>query len=370
MKNGILLAVTITILILSQCPFTYSQTIEYKDGVKYIHNDKPKWGNEPKVKLEFVQTIGGIDEEDENYIMYEIFDVDMDKNGKKYILDKGNHRIQVFDPEGQFSKTIGRKGEGPGEFISPMAVDIDNNIIVIGEAGSNKILILDLNGRETKRINVKMAEYVRSIKKEKFLIGRRNYSLGMAKNPDMLKKMDNSLVYLCDRNGKIQYGFGNPIIEFFQASNFYLEDERVNFEIDRYTDVFFAYYCENKIEKYSFTGKLIFQAKRKMTYDENKWELKDDNLIKPRVFATGIGIDNLERVWVLSIIKQPDKWERLNPVRTDFAEFEIFDSEGILLGKIPLPEDTFRFRIIGDRLFIIDYDRVSVSEYRIVDNSQ
>ncbi len=370
MKNVVLLAIAIMILILLNCPFTYSQTIEYKDGVKYIHNDKPIWGDEPKVRLEFVRTIGGIDEVDENYIMFDIFDLDIDKNGKKYMLDKGNHRIQVFDPEGHFSKTIGRKGEGPGEFISPMAVDIDNNIIVIGEAGSNKILILDMEGREIKRINVKMAEIVRSIDMEKFFIGRRNYSIGMTKDPDELKKVDNSVVYLCDGSGNIQYGFGKPIIEFFQTSNYYLEDERVNFDIDRYSNLFSASYCENKIEKYNIAGKLIFQANRKMAYDETKWELKNDDLIKPNVFATGLGIDNTERVWILSVIKQPDEWERLNPVRTDFAEFEIFDSEGILLGKVPLPEDTFRFRIIGDRLFIIGYDRVSVSEYRIVDNSQ
>ena len=49
--------------------------------------------------------------------------------------------------------------------------------------------------------------------------------------------------------------------------------------------------------------------------------------------------------------------------------FEIFDSGGILLGRIQ--EDFYhgqRFRIIGDRLFLVDRDvEMAVVEYRIID---
>jgi hypothetical protein len=40
----------------------------------------------------------------------------MDADGFFYVLDAGNHRIAVFDPEGSYVRSMGRQGEGPGEF--------------------------------------------------------------------------------------------------------------------------------------------------------------------------------------------------------------------------------------------------------------
>ena len=52
-------------------------------------------------------------------------DVAVDKAGNIYILDSGNARIQKFGPDGKYLATIGRKGQGPGEFILPDGLDID-----------------------------------------------------------------------------------------------------------------------------------------------------------------------------------------------------------------------------------------------------
>lgn len=42
--------------------------------------------------------------------------VSFDASGNLHILDPGNYRVVVVDPQGRFVKTIGRQGEGPGEF--------------------------------------------------------------------------------------------------------------------------------------------------------------------------------------------------------------------------------------------------------------
>ena len=42
--------------------------------------------------------------------------VGFDASGNLHILDPGNYRVVVLDPQGRFVKTIGRQGEGPGEF--------------------------------------------------------------------------------------------------------------------------------------------------------------------------------------------------------------------------------------------------------------
>jgi 6-bladed beta-propeller len=46
----------------------------------------------------------------------EIYWIDEDDQGRVYILDNQAQEIRVFDVDGTYSHTIGRRGEGPGEF--------------------------------------------------------------------------------------------------------------------------------------------------------------------------------------------------------------------------------------------------------------
>ena len=40
-----------------------------------------------------------------------------DGAGNVYVLDSGNHRVQVFDPEGSYLRTFGEPGVGPGQLV-------------------------------------------------------------------------------------------------------------------------------------------------------------------------------------------------------------------------------------------------------------
>ncbi|MXW17194.1 MAG: hypothetical protein F4X60_13695 [Gemmatimonadetes bacterium] len=74
--------------------------------------------------------------------------VSFDASGNLHILDPGNYRVVVIDPQGRFVKTIGRQGEGPGEFgftfrmvvwrDGRLAVnDLQNNVIhLFGPGGA------------------------------------------------------------------------------------------------------------------------------------------------------------------------------------------------------------------------------------------
>ena len=62
--------------------------------------------------------IGELETEDENIAFHIPSDIVIDEQGNIYILDSGNHRIQKFDPEGNYLASFGRKGQGPGESAS------------------------------------------------------------------------------------------------------------------------------------------------------------------------------------------------------------------------------------------------------------
>jgi hypothetical protein len=55
-----------------------------------------------------------------------------DARGNLYLLDGGDRKLTVVDSDGNFVRTIGRAGDGPGEFRSPqdMAVFPDGRVVV------------------------------------------------------------------------------------------------------------------------------------------------------------------------------------------------------------------------------------------------
>ena len=48
-------------------------------------------------------------------VFYQISGVVPDPSGNIYVLERGNNRVQVFDPEGTYVRTMGRQGEGERE---------------------------------------------------------------------------------------------------------------------------------------------------------------------------------------------------------------------------------------------------------------
>lgn len=72
----------------------------------------------------------------------------LDKKGRLYVVDSFNFRIQIFDPEGKFLKKFGRLGDSSGSFSRPagIGVDSENHIYVVDTAFSN-FQIFDEEGR-------------------------------------------------------------------------------------------------------------------------------------------------------------------------------------------------------------------------------
>lgn len=70
------------------------------------------------------------------------------RNGKLYITDTGNFRIQIFDLEGKFLKKLGEVGDTPGQMARPkgVAADSEGHIYVVDAAFDN-FQIFDEEGR-------------------------------------------------------------------------------------------------------------------------------------------------------------------------------------------------------------------------------
>ena len=71
-----------------------------------------------------------------------------------YVVDRVNHRVQVFQEDDTFAFAFGSKGNNPGQFQSPIRIAIDpNNNVLVTDRYANCIHVFTDNGQFIQTIN-------------------------------------------------------------------------------------------------------------------------------------------------------------------------------------------------------------------------
>ena len=75
-------------------------------------------------------------------------DVAVAPDGRVYVVDTGNFRIQVFDRDGKFLKVFGGVGRQPGSFARPREVAVDREgRVYVSDAAFGNLQIFDADGQ-------------------------------------------------------------------------------------------------------------------------------------------------------------------------------------------------------------------------------
>ncbi len=108
-------------------------TVATEDGVRVVKNPAEPLHGEFTFELKEDLRLGGDPAKEASYFPKGGM-VAVDANGNLFVVDMGNRRVQMYDPNGAFVRTIGRQGQGPGEYMFPTGVyfDADGNIWVDG----------------------------------------------------------------------------------------------------------------------------------------------------------------------------------------------------------------------------------------------
>ena len=109
-------------------------TIEEIDGVTWVNNPQEGiWDEEESHEISIQQElqIGQMDGPEE-YLFSYISDIAVNSKGDIYVADRQWTDIRKYSQDGEYLMTIGRKGQGPGEFqgLGILSVDSDDNLIV------------------------------------------------------------------------------------------------------------------------------------------------------------------------------------------------------------------------------------------------
>ncbi len=384
---------------------SFSQKIETKDGIRLIHNEKQgKWGKKPEVSLEYVKNIGDLESDDENVLFYMPSDIAVDEEGNVFVLDSGNHRIQKFDSQGNFLASFGRRGQGPGEFQYPQSLDIDKNgFMYISDSGNQKLQILKPDGtleREIKKTDA--APGIIRVRSDRMIMGQGAsvYSFRMNRmeeDPELPK-----LIKILDMDAEVQREFGDQ--KNYKDMLVNRVGNRYHFTVDKESNVYVAFDYQNRIEKYSPEGKLLWRADRKINYPVSTPKAKGNitrsggnvSIRMPQMnnVSNGIAVDQKGRVWVVTNKRQIKEEEQVQTSvmvtqsaggqrsqnysvsgntdveETDMYQLEVYDPEGVLLGSIQLNRFADDIYIVKDRIYLLDKMRgMQFYEYKIVENN-
>jgi len=384
---------------------SFAQKVETIDGVRVVHNGKTgTWGKNSKVSLELVRTIGTIEAEDDNFLFYMPSDIALDSQGNMYILDSGNHRIQKFTPGGQYITTIGNKGQGPAEFIYPLSLDVDSRgYLHISDPGNQRVQVLKPDGKDYKTISFPKdpAGILRVSESDHMIMGRGAGFFSISLQSTEENKELPKIIRVLNSDGDIERNFG----EQRNYKDFLINrvGNRFHFAIDKDKNTYVAFDYQNRIEKYSIDGKILWKADRELNYStdppKTKGNIKREggmvSMQEPQMnrCSNGIAVDNKGRIWIVTLKRQIKEEESVNigvrvtqgaggarsvgmsvggntDVReTDVYQLEVYAPGGMLLGKLPLNQFVDNIRIINNRLFLLDSMRgMQYYEYKIIEN--
>ena len=113
------------------------------------------------------------------------FDVAFDTAGNMYVVEDGNERVQVMDSSGQFIRMFGQEGEG--KLSGPTALHIADKYVYVSEWDNDCIAVYETSG-----------QYVTSF-------GRCGGREGEFRSPYCITSCVSGCIYVCDRdNNRVQ----------------------------------------------------------------------------------------------------------------------------------------------------------------------
>jgi len=129
--------------------------IKTENGIPVVYNPKnpaPPAGGPKSLTLQHELTIGE-DDTDPNSMFSELRSIQVDDQENIYALDMKEIKVKVYNKDGKFLRSFGKKGKGPGEIEMPLRMEMTRDgKIVIDDMGNNKLIFFGREGSCVKEL--------------------------------------------------------------------------------------------------------------------------------------------------------------------------------------------------------------------------
>lgn len=114
---------TITVLFCAASP-GLAQAVRDSAGIQIVENAKPAWTSAQALRLSKTPTLVIGTQAGEPYELSRVRGAVRLGGGRIAIGDGGTQEIRMYDANGKYTKTVARKGQGPGEFEELERLDV------------------------------------------------------------------------------------------------------------------------------------------------------------------------------------------------------------------------------------------------------
>ena len=200
----------------------------------------------------------GVDHE--NSYIWKGSDIDIGPDGRIYVSDEKADLIHIYGPTGLWLSNFGRRGQGPGEFISPFSISATQDKIFAKDIGNRRIQTFGVDGRY--RGQVKLTQSIS------------DFVVKSASIPNTDR------IYACRSQDPpiVVFNTAGEIIGSFGKALSFSRDFNVlnvaSIAVDENSDVYLAYLYAPVIRKYSSAGEIL--KEQEMPFDFIK-KYKEEN---------------------------------------------------------------------------------------------
>lgn len=78
-----------------------------------------------------------------------VSDMVVDAEGRLFVADQTAHTVHVFKADGLHERAMGREGSGPGEFNLPTGLRIEDDAVIVVDAGNGRNQTFSVSGQYT-----------------------------------------------------------------------------------------------------------------------------------------------------------------------------------------------------------------------------
>jgi len=287
-----------------------------------------------KISIQEVLSIGALDDE----AIFQWTGVAADADGFIYVLDGLDYSLKKFDIKGKLIKKVGRKGQGPGEFMAPRLLACSQDLLYATDQTVQGISVFDKDLRFKKRIPfLKPITDVSVLSNEAIVLAAMGFP-----EPGKIVVMDN------DGRVKSELAYdekdADPLLDSVSAA------------LDGQGHFYLAYLFQDKIERWDKRGKRLWSKNLLGIKAVKRTNIKD-LLVPTEVCYKDICLDERGRLFVL--VGKHAK----NPSRDVY----ILDPSGEWLSTLTLPDTTHCIYIDRQNfLYARANDGITLKKYRLI----
>ncbi len=176
---------------------------------------------------------------------------------KQFILSALNHTLDVYDLEGKFIKSIGDAGKGPGEFLYPTSMTINDDKIIVSEFnGQMEIFSTDGIHIETLNIPIMPLSSISALGSEQILVSGKHYK----------NEITNLMHIYSLKEKKIVKSFFPIPLSSQNYSNIFFSIAKLTPFVNTGEHIYSFFAPLNELYKFDLNGNLISKTEVKLDY--------------------------------------------------------------------------------------------------------